>query len=368
MSAPALQPAAAERGPARAAASTSRVSHTSYARRSLLWLLLPLAAGVLLLVRYLAGGGTDDSDTVTVLPFAAGGAGTSAAVLADGMADGLAEALARLPGVLVVSTAGAGAGVLPADAREAGRLLGARLVVSGRAERQGDTLAVSAELLEVATGERRGGGGAVRPLDALLAAEEELAADVARTLRPAATTRLRDTLRRQRAAGVAARMLLMRARFLAREDGAQARLEAIACLVQATHDSPSYARAHGELAVLHLRAAAAAGDPAAARQALESARAAAARALAIEPEIGEAVAARGRTEHLLDRDLAAAERSLRRAVELAPSSATAHLWLGDLLAELGRRREAEKVIRAAARLEPLSPEAPAALARIGAGR
>jgi TolB-like protein len=346
------------------AGTPARVSHATYARRSLVWLLLPLAAGAVLLVRHLGAGRAAASDTVAVLPFAAGGADAGAAVLADGMTDGLAEALGSVPGVLVIGAAGGDAAALPAEPREAGRVLGARLVVTGRAERQGDTLAVSADLVDVATGGRRGGAGIVRPVAALLDVEEDLAVDIVRALRPAAAARVREALRRRRAPGEAVRQLLMRARFLTRTGGEAARAEAAACLAQATHDAPAYAAAHAALATLNLRAAAGAAAGDAERAALVNARAAVSRALALDPDLAEAVAARGRVEHLLDGDLTAAERSLRRAVALAPSSAAAHLWLGELLADRGRRRAAAAAIREAARLAPLSPEAPAALVRL----
>jgi len=49
------------------------------------------------------------------------------------------------------------------------------------------------------------------------------------------------------------------------------------------------------------------------------------------------------------------EQDLRRAVELSPNYATAHHWFGVILTPMGRFHDAEKELREAQILDPLSP-------------
>ena len=85
------------------------------------------------------------------------------------------------------------------------------------------------------------------------------------------------------------------------------------------------------------------------------AEAAVERALEIDPTLLEAHAARGGLRLYLRQDFRGAEDELSRVVELAPSDAQAHDWLGDALAGLGRLEEALRHYRRAVELDPLSP-------------
>jgi len=83
------------------------------------------------------------------------------------------------------------------------------------------------------------------------------------------------------------------------------------------------------------------------------ARAAARRALALDPSSGEAYAALGQAlawEH----EWEASEQPYRRALQLAPEDATVHQWYALLLAYVGRAREAAVHTGHASRLDPLS--------------
>ena len=77
-------------------------------------------------------------------------------------------------------------------------------------------------------------------------------------------------------------------------------------------------------------------------------------ALRLEPGLLEALAARGGLRLYLEQDFRGAERDLSRVVELSPSSAQAHDWLGDALGADGRVEEALAHYRRAVELDPLS--------------
>ena len=85
------------------------------------------------------------------------------------------------------------------------------------------------------------------------------------------------------------------------------------------------------------------------------AKAAVARALELDPTLGEAYSALGTFQFAFDWDFEGAERSFHRALELNPNYALAHSWYGAQLAVLGRFDEAIEQGRTARLLSPLTP-------------
>ncbi len=84
------------------------------------------------------------------------------------------------------------------------------------------------------------------------------------------------------------------------------------------------------------------------------AKAAAMRALEIDPDFAEALPPLGLVRQNYDWDLEAAEKDLRRAVALKPNYATAHHYLADWFLPSGRFDEGLTVGRRAEELDPLS--------------
>lgn len=89
-------------------------------------------------------------------------------------------------------------------------------------------------------------------------------------------------------------------------------------------------------------------------EAFPKVRAAAERALSLDPELPEALAARGYVKAFQDWDWAAAEDGFRRSIEAQPLNSIAHFEHGGMLLCLGRFDEATREIRRAHELEPRS--------------
>jgi tetratricopeptide (TPR) repeat protein len=90
---------------------------------------------------------------------------------------------------------------------------------------------------------------------------------------------------------------------------------------------------------------------------------AAARAVELDPDLAEARAAVGQFHvYAAPYDFAKGESELRRAIDLSPSSAIAHQFLGVALVEQGRLAEGIEAWNAARDLDPLSPFMPHLLA------
>jgi len=97
------------------------------------------------------------------------------------------------------------------------------------------------------------------------------------------------------------------------------------------------------------------------RQGMPKTRAAALKALALEPTLAEAHASLGDQLCFYDWDAPAAERELRRAIELNPSLANAHFFYSHCLASHGRLDEALAEARRAHELDPLNAQVATAL-------
>jgi Tfp pilus assembly protein PilF len=97
------------------------------------------------------------------------------------------------------------------------------------------------------------------------------------------------------------------------------------------------------------------------REAFPRAKAAALRALELDPALADAHPALAYVRMYHDWDWAAAEQAFRTAIELNPSHATAHQWYGNFLAIIGRFDESEREFTRAVALDPLSPLRSAAL-------
>ncbi|HVE58012.1 MAG TPA: winged helix-turn-helix domain-containing protein [Pyrinomonadaceae bacterium] len=85
-------------------------------------------------------------------------------------------------------------------------------------------------------------------------------------------------------------------------------------------------------------------------------KASANKALALDPQLAEAYAALGSVKRIYDWDWTGAEKNFKRAIELNPNYAKAHLWYGLLLSSLARHDEALAEIKRALEIDPLSPD------------
>ena len=92
----------------------------------------------------------------------------------------------------------------------------------------------------------------------------------------------------------------------------------------------------------------------AANDVMPKSRAAAQKALALDPNLAEAYTSYGIVKLVYDWDWDGAERAFDRAIELRPGDANAHLWRGQILSCRGRFDEGLVSIRRALDLDPLS--------------
>ncbi len=292
-------------------------------------------------------------DSIAVLPFVNASHDPDMEYLSDGIAESLINSLSQLPNLTVMSRNSVfhykGRDT---DAQEVGRVLKVRAVLTGRVMQRGDSLSISAELVGVRDNSHLWGGQYDRRSSEILSVQEEIARQISDNLRLKLTGEDRTRLARHPTESIQAYQSYLKGRYFWNQRG-RALLKAVENFNQALAADPQYALAHAGLADSYsLLGFYGYLDP---REALPRAKAAATRALELDPALGEAHASLGYLRWQYERDLDGAEREFRRAMELAPNYPPAHYWYGALLNYRGQWDRGFAEIERALTLDPLSP-------------
>jgi TolB-like protein/Flp pilus assembly protein TadD len=118
---------------------------------------------------------------------------------------------------------------------------------------------------------------------------------------------------------------------------------------------PKYAPALAGIATAYLLLGETPNDAMPPDIAIPKARKAANEALAIDPNLADALCVLANIAQGYDHNLAESERLYKRAIELDPSNVTAHEWYGYYLLVMNRMEEAGQEIQRALEIEPASP-------------
>jgi TolB-like protein/tetratricopeptide (TPR) repeat protein len=297
--------------------------------------------------------------TLAVLPFKPLAAESRDELLEVGMADSLITRLSTVPGLVVRSVGSvrryAGA---EQDPVRAARDLDVAWIVDGSLQRRGDQLRVTARLLRAADGVAAWSGSFDEKFTGVFDVQDQISARVLQALAP----------RLEAGAGVAAGVpktqlggtrntdayqlyLAALLRFQPRRaDGLR---KSITLFNQAITVDPAYALAYVGLAEA-LRETLLAADAVPA-DVFEPAKVAVQRALALAPNLAEALTEKGFSLYHFDFDWGGAEREFRRALALNPNVAMAHFGLAQLLLTQDRPDEGFVHLRLARELDPMSP-------------
>ena len=341
-----------------AAAQTGRVSRASFTRRTGLWLAAVVvvlgATGIGVWSPWRRGGA--GPRTLAVLPFENTLKDPEGAYLCEGVAESLIRQLAGLPSIRVRPLGAAlslkGQGL---DPIEAGKKLGADIVLAGKLEREGDRLRIKVELLDVGARSSLWSNSYDRPAKDLLGVQEEIASAM---LAAGLKTRLtaeqqRDLIRRPTIDGEAYDLYLQ-ARYLTRRSTEDDLLRAIDLLRRATVRDPRYAQAYlmlgGVYEVLAIDG----------YQRPTDAWALASRyirqGLALDPNLPDAFAVRHGMAFFFDWDWEGAERERKAAMQSPIGECDPDLFrsFSISLVALARPEEALAMARRSRELDPLS--------------
>lgn len=324
--------------------------------------LLTLAVGLPLvacLVWASKGGGPEPSagaiNSVAILPFRTVGEGAEVEHLGLGMTDTLITRLGGLKRVTVRPTSAvikySGAA---SDPLAAGRELGVDAVLDGTVQREGDRVRVTVRLI------RLDGG---RPLWAekfderftnVFALQDTISEQVVNHLQLTLSDEQRRSLVRRNTDSTEAYQAYAEGLFFWNKRTREGLGKAISYFERAVEIDPKYALAFAALSDSHILSAYYGYDFVPRDVAVEKARLAATRAIALDETLAESHLAVAMVSQESEGEKPVAEYHFKRAIELNPFHATVHQRYGWFLLGAGRLEEGVKEMRRSRESDPVS--------------
>jgi TolB-like protein/DNA-binding SARP family transcriptional activator/Flp pilus assembly protein TadD len=302
----------------------------------------------------------DAVTSIVVLPFSDHSPRRDQEYFADGITEELMVRLAHTPGLRVVGRTSAFAFKgKPVDARELAARLNVNAILSGSVSLAAQQVRITAQLVDANTGFEIWSETYQRETAEVLHIQGDIARAIAERLR----LRLGDSTAVATVASATddpdAYNLYLRGRFEWHKRTEQGLRNAVTYLQQAAARTPDHARVHAALgdayAVLGFY------DYMPPRTAFPAAKAAALRALQLDPTLAEAHSTLGYVALYHEWEWQRGEREFLRSLELNPGYSTAHQWYANYLTAMGRFDEAVREMRSAQDIDPLSLIANAAL-------
>lgn len=322
------------------------------------WLKIGIPAGVLLLaavlaVMFLRNKG-EALDSLAVLPFENVGNDQTMEYLSDGITESIINSLSQLPQLKVMSRSSVFRfkGKI-ADPQAVGQQLGVRALLLGRVQQRGEVLLVSAELIDVSDNSQLWGQQYNRKSTDILLVQEEITKEISRNLRLRLGEKESELLVRRPTESTEAYQLYLKGRYHWNKRRGGDLQKAAGFFNEAIQSDPGYALAYAGLADAYVILGVYADLPPS--ESFPRARAAALKALEIDPEMAEAHATLGDVNIHYYSDWVTAGKELERAIELNPAYAVAHHWYSEYLTVTGRHSEAIASTKKARALDPLSP-------------
>ena len=311
---------------------------------------------------------TTEQPSVAVLPFVNRSGDPEDEYFSDGLADELLSVLVKIRGLRVAArTSSATFKGRNVTIAEVGRALNVASVLEGSVRKAGNRVRISVQLVKVEDGYPMWSETYDRTLDDIFAVQDDIAQSVVKELRTTLLGAVPDTdasgearaevaaAARGRGQNAEAHRLYLQGKHLMERYTQADTARGIAYLEEALALDPAHAPAWVALANAHIMEAGYGWAPAA--EGWRRAREAVERALSLAPDLAEAHVALGQIQRLFDWDWKGADRSSRRAVELAPGNAEVLRQAGVLAHGLCRFEEAADLVRRAIEQDPLSSQA-----------
>jgi len=320
-----------------------------------------LAVAATLLLRRPSGAVPSGPPAAAVLPFVDLSPARDQEYFSDGLTDELITALSQVEGLRVAArTSSFQFKGRNADVREVGRRLGVSTVLEGSVRRAGNRLRVTAQLVSASDGYQLWSEAYDRDPSDVFAVQEEIARAIVAALRLRLGSEADAALATRPTEDLAAYDLYLKGRFAWNQRTGPSLQQAARWFDQAVAMDSGFARAWAGVADAYLLLPNYANAPQA--ESWARAKHAATRALALDPNLADALTSMAYGTMAYEWDWHKAESGFRAAIAANPNYPVAHHWYGDFLAGRGRFRESEREFREAHRLDPLSLQIGAELA------
>jgi len=337
------------------AASSAEFIVSGIKQHKLIIALAVLVVGAIGLGAYLHARNTEVAiESIAVLPFTNQSHDPDSEYLSDGVTEGIINSLTQLPNLKVIARSS----VFRYKGREAdpftaGKELGVRAILTGRIMQRGDTVTVSAELVDVRDSKQLWGDQYERKASDLMSLQRDIAGQIASNLRLTISGEAHNRMTKHYTDNPEAYQLYLKGRYYWNKRNVEALKKSIEYFNQAIEKDPNYALAYAGLADTYgLIPSYSGGSP---REFGPRAMAAARKAVELDDTLAEAHTSLATALGSYDWNWAESTKEFQRAIELNPNYATAHHWYSDTpLLCTGRLDEAIAEMKRAQELDPLS--------------
>jgi serine/threonine protein kinase/Flp pilus assembly protein TadD len=316
---------------------------------------LTVIGGLIGLGLYLRAGKSEAAiKSIAVMPFVNASGNADVEYLSDGMTETLIGSLSQLPNLSVKARSS----VFRYKGKETnpqtvGKELSVQAILNGRVVQHGDQLLLSLELIDPQTENVIWSEQYNRRQADLVTLQSEIARDVSSKLKTKLSGADETKVAKTHTANAEAYQLYLKGRFYFDKRTKEDLLRSIQSYERAISLDPNFALAY--VGVADSYGVMSGYGYAAPNDVIPKSKAAARRALQLDPDLAEAHAAYARSAAVYDWNWSEAEREFKRSIELNPNVASTHYMYGlACLAPLGRFDEATNELRQALELEPLS--------------
>jgi adenylate cyclase len=292
--------------------------------------------------------------SIAVLPFDNLSEEKANAYFAEGVQDEILTRLAKVADLKVISrTSTQRFKSAPSDLRDIAKQLGVTNILEGSVQKSNDQVRVNVQLINALSDAHLWAEIYDRKLTDIFAVESDIAKTIADTLQAKLTGSEMKMMTKAPTTNNEAYELYLKGRFFWNKRTAADLRKSIDCFNQAIAKDANYALAYAGLAqTWSILAAHNGGAPV---DCYPQADAAARKALALDNNLSDAVAALASSKASYNFDYAGAKQEYERAIQLNPNDATAHHWFGaEVLAATGEQARELAELKRALELDPLS--------------
>ncbi len=293
--------------------------------------------------------------SIAVLPFASFSPNPDDEYFADGVTEEILNALAQFDGLKVTARTSAFAFKgRHTDVREIGRMLGVGFVLEGSLRKSGDRVRITAQLIDTADGYHLFSNTYDRVVDDIFEAQDDIARTIAGELRVLLPTGGdAGPVVRPPTSDPDAYDAYLRGLHAWNQWTPDASRRALDHFRAATRHDPDFALAYTGVSrcLAHLGAL----GRLAKSDMYEEMDAAVRRAISLDPNNAECLAAQASMKLFYDLDLSGAKRAFDRAVAVSPGIAETHHFRSYYFMAVGDHEAMVEAAETAAHLDPLSP-------------
>lgn len=292
---------------------------------------------------------------IAVLPLANLSSDPEEGYFADGMTEEIITSLSGVRQLTVIArTSVMGYKNTTKKVKEIANELGVGSILEGSVRKAGNRVRITAQLIDAATEGHIWAQNYDRQLEDVFAIQSEIAEKVAGELKVRLVNEEKQAIEKKATVNTEAYTLFLQATRLVTEQEEAPLLDALSLFEEALAKDPSYARAYAGLADCYQKL----GNSGYIKwsEAIEKGRAAAMKALEIDPDLAEAHLGLAMIMFMDDENPVDRQSELRKALGRNPNLADAYWQLAQEAGSTGDREEMVRAGEKAYQLDPLSPD------------